>query len=76
MTGGQVSGLLPSATGPLTGRFTLVGRLESRQAALMLCYRAAGQDQRERTFTIDGAGAAEGSLLRRLWAQKKLDELF
>ena len=75
VTGGQVSGLLLSTAGPVTGHFTLVGRLESRQAAVKLSFRAAGQNQWEQTFTIDGTTAVEGSLLRRLWAQKKLGDL-
>jgi tetratricopeptide (TPR) repeat protein len=75
VTGGQVSGLLPSTTGPVAGHFTLVGKLESRQATVKLCYHAAGQDLQERTFAIDAAAAVEGSLLRRLWAQKKLADL-
>ena len=71
---GQISQVLPSEAGAV-GRFSVIGRLESPQAAVMLRYGAAGLDAVQRTFTIDGTEATSGSLLRRLWAQRKLDEL-
>ena len=75
VTGGKAAGLYPSMPEPLAGRFTLVGKLSGAEATVTLDYGLPGGTPRKRTFKITGAGAPEGSLLRRLWAQKKLAEL-
>ena len=70
------SELFTSTTGPDADRVTLVGRLDGPIGIIDRSYLAAGPNpQQERRFTIDGTAPAEGSLLRRLWAQRKLDDL-
>jgi hypothetical protein len=73
--GGKVSGLFSAAADSGTDRSTVMGRLDSEQAAVTLRYRAVGQKDSERTFTVDATQAREGSIVRSLWAQQKLCEL-
>ena len=65
--------MLPSAADAT--HYSVVGRLDSPQAAIVLRYHAARAKDVQRTFAIDAAGATGGSLLRRIWAQRKLNEL-
>jgi tetratricopeptide (TPR) repeat protein len=72
---GQVAELYPSRPQPVEGRFTLVGKLKSPKATATLKYGFSGEVVSRRSFVMDRADAVEGSLLRCLWAQKKLAEL-
>ena len=74
---GEAKDLYPQLPQPLAGRFTLVGKLKRESATVTVNYgrSTAGEAPEKRTFTVARADAAEGSLLRRLWAQKKLAEL-
>jgi len=69
--------LYPRLPQAVTGRFMLVGRLTGadKTARVTLKYGRAGKAGLTRPFDVDGRKAPEGTLLRRLWAQKKLDDL-
>jgi len=73
--GGEAGELFPNLAQPVGRRFTLVGKLGGGQATVTLSYGSAGTVSQSRTFHVARDGAAEGSLLRRLWAQTKLAEL-
>ena len=72
---GEAGELFPNRAQPVGRRVTLVGKLGSQQATVTLHYGGAGTVSQSRTFRVARDGAAEGSLLRRLWAQTKLAEL-
>lgn len=73
---GRAREVYPELPQPIAGRFTLVGKLAGTEAEVTLKYGYPGQPgERERTFTVSRDDAAEGSLLRRLWAQTKLADL-
>ena len=67
--------LYPQQPQAVAGRFTLVGRVASQAADVTVNYGFRGGKADEQTFRIFCSDAIEGSLLRRLWAQKKLAEL-
>jgi Ca-activated chloride channel homolog len=75
--GGDVKELYPQLPKPLAGRFTLVGKFNGESATVTVNYgnNVPGESPEKRTFKVLRSDAAEGSLLRRLWAQKKLAEL-
>ncbi|MFH1920121.1 MAG: VIT domain-containing protein, partial [Planctomycetota bacterium] len=73
---GQVAQMVPELPQPIAGRFTLVGKLAGNEAKVTVNYGYPGGESAEkRTFTVSRDEAAEGSLLRRLWAQTKLADL-
>jgi tetratricopeptide (TPR) repeat protein len=65
----------PKLTQPIHGRFTLVGKLTSDAAKVTLAYGANGKPLVHTVHTVSRAEAAEGTLLRRFWAQKKVADL-
>lgn len=65
----------PATGGPVHGAFELAGKLRGRRAVVTLNYGYAGRVTRRRTFVVRAAAAAKGDLIRRHWAQKKLNEL-
>jgi len=67
--------LCPRIAQPIHGRFTLVGKLTSDQAQLVLHYGAGGKTLARSNVALARIDAVEGDLLRRLWAQKKLESL-
>jgi Ca-activated chloride channel homolog len=73
--GGEAAGLYPELPQPIQGRFTLTGKLVGNEALVTLQYGLAGKVLQHRAFHVAAAAAVEGSLLRRLWAQKKLADL-
>lgn len=73
--GDATSDLYPRFSRPLAGRFTLAGRLTAPQAKLVLNYGAVGKTLARSALTPARADAAAGELLRRFWAQKKLEDL-
>ncbi|HLA85461.1 MAG TPA: VIT domain-containing protein, partial [Thermoguttaceae bacterium] len=75
--GGPAKDLYPQLPEPLAGRFTLVGRLDSESTTVTVLYGYGmpGESPTKKTFTVSRTDAVEGSLLRRLWAEKKLAEL-
>ncbi len=73
--GAQVEETYPRLRLPVTGPFTLAGRLTGATATVTLHYGVGHRETRRRTFTIRRADAVRGTLLRRHWAQQKLDDL-
>ncbi len=73
--GGPVKDLYPQRPQPLAGRFMLVGKLSGETASVTASNGDRSGAPDTRTFKVSRADAVEGSLLRRLWAQKKLADL-
>ena len=67
--------LYPRLAPPLQKRFTLVGKLSDSQARIVLNYGTHGKILSRSRFDVSRTGAVEGERLRRLWAQKKLEDL-
>jgi hypothetical protein len=72
---GAAADLYPRLQEPVTGRFTLAGRLTGPRATLTLKYGVGDQVVATRTVSLDATEAVEGDLLARAWAGKQLDEL-
>jgi Ca-activated chloride channel homolog len=70
-----VAELYPQIARPLQGRFTLVGKLTTPEARLVLNYGAGGKPLARSRSAIARSDAVEGDLLRRFWAQQKLEDL-
>lgn len=61
---------------PGAGRVVVTGRIDDgNPRKVKLTYRRGSERLAERTHTINPAGAAEGDLLRILYAQQRLDDL-
>ena len=73
--GADVGQTYPQVVQPIHGRFTLVGKLTGDEAKVTLNYGRGGNVLNHSTFVVDKAAAADGNILRRLWAQRKVDEL-
>jgi len=74
----EATDLFPSIPQPVVGgRMTVVGRLKGEAASIQLAYGTGrgAPGGLTRTFEVSRDRAVEGGLLRRFWAQKKLDEL-
>ncbi len=67
--------MYPSIPEKIDGRFTLCGKLLIEKAAITLNYGINGRIHHSYTVTISGDQAEKGTLIRRYWAQKKVDEL-
>ncbi len=69
--------MYPKLPQPITGRFMLLGKLTGRDktARVTVNYGRAGKASLSRPFDVDGRNTPEGTLLRTLWAQKKLADL-
>lgn len=74
-TGAATSSLYPKVRVPVQGVFTLAGRLTAPVAKVTLSYGVGSRVTHRRTFTVRRTDARKGDLLRRAWAQKKLDDL-
>ena len=74
-TGAATRSLYPKLRAPVQGAFTLAGRLTAPVAKVTLNYGVGSRVTLRRTFTIRRKDARKGDLLRRAWAQKKLDDL-
>lgn len=72
---GQTVDLCPQKPEPISGPFTLVGRLTAEKAEVAINYGMVGGTPEKRTFQVSAADAPAGNLLRRLWAEKRLAEL-
>ena len=73
--GAKVEETYPSRTRPVHGRFALVGKLTGDEAHVTLNYGTAGKVLTRSKFKVARSEAVEGDLLRRFWAQRKVDEL-
>jgi len=74
-TGVKVGSLYPNLQTPVHDGFDMAGVLTAPEAKITVNYGYSGKVVRSRTFTIKAADAAKGNVLRRYWAQKKLDDL-
>jgi len=73
--GKDVADLVPGSAEPVAGRFTLSGRITAAETVVTVNYGTGTRVEQKRKFRIAREEAAEGELLRRHWAQKKLQEL-
>jgi Ca-activated chloride channel family protein len=71
----RVMDVYPQLPQPLSGQITVAGKLIDETATITLNYGYPGQPPVSKTFAVNAAGAVEGVLLRRLWAQTKLADL-
>ena len=71
----EATDVYPSIPEKITGRFTAAGRLTGDNAVITLNYGINGKIKDRIKFTVSRETAASGTLLRRFWAQKKVDEL-
>jgi len=71
----RVLDVYPQLPQPLSGQITVAGKLIDEKATITLNYGYPGQPPVSKTFAVNAAGAVEGTLLRRLWAQTKLADL-
>jgi tetratricopeptide (TPR) repeat protein len=73
--GAKVDDTYPRLVQPVHGRFSLAGKLTGDEAKVTLNYGIGGSVLQHNEFTVSAASAVEGNLLRRFWAQKKVDDL-
>ena len=71
----KIDGVWPVNPQPVQGRFHLAGRLIGDEGTVTVDYGGNGNADHQSKFSISRADAAEGSLLKRNWAQKKVDDL-
>ncbi len=72
---GNVTDLVPSHPQPAIGRVVIAGKLTSPTAKLTLNYGHGTRIASSTTVALTQAGAAEGSLVPRAWAQRRIAEL-
>ncbi|MFH2010024.1 MAG: VIT domain-containing protein [bacterium] len=75
VSGATVRGVYPKVRAPVHGFFTLAGRLTGDTGQVTVQYGVGRRVMHRRTFTVRRRDAVRGDLLRRNWAQKKLDDL-
>jgi tetratricopeptide (TPR) repeat protein len=71
----SVKELCPQTSQPLQKRFILTGKLSAAEATVVLNYGAAGKTLASSKHSIARTAAVPGDLLRRFWAQRKLEDL-
>ena len=71
----QAAAIYPELPRPVAGRFTLAGKLAGQEATITLSYGVRGEAPERHAVGVSRSQAVEGSLLRRLWAEKKLADL-
>jgi hypothetical protein len=72
---GSVADLTPASRQAVYGRFVPAGRLTSEKAEITLQYGMGSEVALRRRITVSRAGAVEGDLIRRFWAQSRVTEL-
>ncbi|NLI76486.1 MAG: DUF2135 domain-containing protein [Candidatus Riflebacteria bacterium] len=73
--GGGADEIYPKVPRAVHGTLTLAGRLFGPQAKVKLNYGTNGKVTRTVEIEVKAADAASGDLLRRYWAQKKIEDL-
>lgn len=63
------------STKEIRGKYTIVGKLSNAVSDLKLYYGVNGKEMVLSSFELHQKDARNGELLRKLWAQKKLEEL-
>lgn len=74
-SGEGVEEIYPGLTQSVHGRFTLVGKLVAEEAKVAINYGVGGEVTHTSEYRVSRADAVEGGLVRRFWAQKKVEEL-
>lgn len=67
--------LCPQMAQAVQGRFTLAGKLTGPEATVVLNYGGSGKILSQAHHGISRTNAVSGELLRRFWAQQKLNDL-
>ncbi len=67
--------LVPQLQKSARGRFEVAGRLTGAEAKITLTFGTVGKVMKTVEFDVKAADAGSGDLLRRFWAQKKLEDL-
>jgi Ca-activated chloride channel family protein len=70
-----IAELCPQTTQPLQKRFTVAGKLTATEAAILLNYGSGRKVLSQSQHAITKQAAVPGDLLRRFWAQRKLEGL-
>ncbi|HOT28864.1 MAG TPA: VIT domain-containing protein [Candidatus Ozemobacteraceae bacterium] len=73
--GAGADDLVPQLQKSARGRFEVAGRLTGGEAKIILKFGTVGKVMKTVEFDVKAADAGEGDLLRRFWAQKKLEDL-
>ncbi|HEY9069050.1 MAG TPA: DUF2135 domain-containing protein, partial [Candidatus Ozemobacteraceae bacterium] len=73
--GSGAEDLVPQLQKSARGRFEVAGRLTAPEAKITLKFGTAGKILKTVSFEVKAADAGKGDLLRRFWAQKKLEDL-
>ena len=71
----KLADIYPQVPRPLQGRLMVVGRLSAPKGEVTLNYGAGDKALTRSKVTVSREHAVPGNILRRLWAQKKLDDL-
>lgn len=74
-TSGRIGATWPQLSQPVSRHFELAGTLLSREATLVLEYGMGGRVLHTKTLVVRRSDAQAGELLRRYWAQKKINDL-
>jgi tetratricopeptide (TPR) repeat protein len=75
VTEGRVADIVPAPPHPMTGPVSILGRLESDEAALVLRFGWQGHVTRTAEARVSAADAVQGYLLRFVWAREKVASL-
>ena len=73
--GDAIDGLCPKTPQSWADYQLVCGRLIESEAQVAFRYRVKGEGRQEATFTITDEDVAEGEVLRKLWAQNRLNDL-
>ena len=73
--GVEVEATYPGLPQPVYERFALAGRLVGEKAEVVLEYGVGGKVKKRSKYRISRKDAVQGDLVRRFWAQKKVEEL-
>ena len=72
---GRVAGLCPTAMRFVTAPVTVAGTMEGDEAVVVLKYGWTGKDRQEVRVTLSARDAAQGSLVRFIWARAQVADL-
>jgi len=72
---GQVANVYPSLPCQFNNSFSLVGTMRGKSATLILNFGFGSTISYSKTIKIDADNSTDQSILSRLWAEKKIDEL-
>jgi tetratricopeptide (TPR) repeat protein len=75
VSGAELGSLYPKLRVPVHGTFDIAGKLTAAKAVITLQYGYGNQVTKTKKYVVERKDAAGGNLLRRYWAQKKLDDL-